>query len=54
VREVEVRFDLDLDDERLVLVEWRDGRFVRVRPPAPGQERTLPALDLAKVLMGAG
>lgn len=39
--EAVIRFDAPLEDPKLVWLAWRDGKFVRYTPPAPGGKETL-------------
>lgn len=43
IRELHVSLGLPLDDPRVWLLAWRDGRWRRITPPQPGSRLELPA-----------
>lgn len=50
VDEVRFKFDVSLEDRSLRWIYWREGKFERFEPPAPGQEKTLKAPPITRII----
>jgi hypothetical protein len=50
--QIEARFDRDLDDPALYWLRWDEVGYTRWKPPAVGERVTLPAIDLARAMLG--
>jgi hypothetical protein len=50
--EIEARFDRNLDDSSLYWLRWDEIGYTRFEPPALGETVTVPAIDLARAMLG--
>ena len=50
--EIEARFDRDLDDPTLYWLRWDTIGYTRFTPPPVGQRVVVPAIDLARAMLG--
>jgi hypothetical protein len=50
--QIEARFDRDLDDPALYWLRWDETGYARFAPPGIGRSAVVPAVDLARALLG--